>query len=434
MFRRVLPLVAALSAFPLVGFAQPLPDRAPIKGVIVDEAGRPVAAAVLTVRRQDDTIPTAFWGAEGRADTNGRFLIPEAEEGHYFVNVEAPGFAPLSNFALDWSTKSAPARLQLFRLTQFTLRIVSPDGTPLSQAPVWIRLRNENGQTPTRTVTNSKGEIVILNVAPSTYSLIVVTQNGIAIQRALSVGTSQSTSAETRLSQGATLRVRATDANGTPLGGASLVVFAQSPEEANRLAGEGADSGENWALVAAANAPQGVVSHDGDGILELKHIPAGRFSARLSVPGYGTKTWEFTSEDGAIVEWKADFPVRNSATLSLQVRDAQGQAVANAQVALRLLPLAQNGTFDEGENPFQLPNPNDPPDLPFPSSGSGARVAMTDASGKISLFPVRAGRFRIFASRPTSDSWLRAPVAPEGAPSDVVVSLAGPNSGEVQVP
>ncbi len=434
MFRRLLPLALFLSAPPLAGFAQPLPDIAPIKGVVVDEAGHPISSAVLTVRRQDDTIPTAFWGAEARADANGRFVVPEAEEGHYFVNVDAPGFASLSSFALDWTAKSAPTRLQLLRLGQLTLRVLSPDGKPLSQAPVWVRLRDQNSQTPTRAVTNALGEIVIPNVAPSSYSLVVVAQNGIATQGALSFSSSQSAPVEARLSAGATLHISAADADGKPVGGASLVIFAQSPEEASQLMGVNADPGENWALMAAANAPQALVTRDGDGVLELKHLPAGKFSARLSVPGYGTKTRDFTVSEGDVLDWKADFPSRRVASLSLHVRDANGQAVANTPVALRLLPLAQDGTFNGMEDEMQLPDPNSPPDLPFVSSGAGARVATTDATGKLSLFPVRTGRYRIFASRPTSDAWLRAPVAPEGAPSDVAVSLDGPNTGAVQVP
>jgi len=74
--------------------------------------------------------------------------------------------------------------------------------------------------------------------------------------------------------------------------------------------------------------------------------------------------------------------------------------------------------------------------LPFVSSGGapGARVGRTDASGNFSLFPLREGKYRVFASRPSGEAWLRAPVAPEGMPADVTVSLSGPNSGQVQVP
>ncbi|RYG54940.1 carboxypeptidase regulatory-like domain-containing protein, partial [bacterium] len=263
MFRRALPLAIFMSAFPLASYAQPLPDRAPIKGVVVDEAGRPVPSAVLTVRHQLDTAPTAFWGGEVRADASGRFTFLEAEEGSYSLTVDAPQFAPIANFAFDWKAKSAPLRLQLARLGQLTLRILSPDGKPLVQSPVWVRLRDENSQTPARALTNSNGELVIPNVAPSSYSLIVVAQNGISTQGVLSYKSNQSSPIETRLHAGGTLLIKATDAQGKPLGGASLVVFAQAPDDAVRLAGANADPGENWALAASASAPQALVSRDG---------------------------------------------------------------------------------------------------------------------------------------------------------------------------
>lgn len=432
MFRRLLPLALSFTAFPLVSYAQPLPDRAPIKGTVVDEAGRPVTSAVLTVRRQNDMTPTAFWGAEARVDESGRFVIPEAEEGSYFFNVDAPGFASIATMAFDWTAKSQPVRLQLSRLSRLTLRILTSEGKPLVQAPVWIRLRDQNNQTPVRAVTNLSGEVVVPNIAPSSYSLIVVAQNGSAVQGAFAFNSAQKAPIEARLREGATLRISAKDADGMPVGGASLYMFAQTPEEATRLAGDGGDPGENWALVAAANAPQALVSRDADGTLELKHIPAGKFSARLTLPGFGLQTREFSLADGQIAEWKADFPARRSAKLSLLVRDAGGQPVANAPVALRLLPLAQNGTFDEGMNVMgDLPGG---PDGNIASSGMGARIAMTDESGRVNLFPLMAGNYRIFASRWTENGWLRAPVAPEGSPSDVVVSLTGSNTGVVQVP
>ena len=431
MFRRFFSWAAPLLLLSCVGTAQPLPDRAPIRGVVVDEAGRPVASAVVTLRRQDEASPTAFWGAEARADKSGQFVIPTAEIGQYFLNVDAPNFASLTNVPLDWSLTSAPARLKLQRLTKLSLRVLAPDGAPLGSAPVWIRLRGgEAGQILTRTATNQRGEVGVPNIAPATYSVAVVAQNGIWTQSALAVPSPLSAPLEVRLREGATLRIKATS-DGKPLGGASLVLFPQSPEEATRLGGEGADPGENWALVSQANAPQATVTRDRDGTLEVRHLPPGRFSARLSLPGSGAQPRDFTLEEGKTVEWNATFPPAHMATLSLRVVDARGQAVPDALVALRLLPLAANGAFEDEQT---APDLNAPPDVPLALFGFAARVGRTGGDGKLVLFPLRAGRYRVFASRPQSDSWLRSPVAPEGAPSDVVVSPNGSNTVDVQVP
>ncbi len=431
MFRRLFPLCAPLLLFAGVSRAQPLPDRAPIRGQVVDEAGRPISSAVVSLRRQDETAPTAFWGAEARADATGLFVIPHAEVGRYFLSVEAAGFASLSSVALDWKRQSAPARLQLLRLTKLSLRVVSPDGMPLTSAPLWIRLRNAEGiQTLKRAQTGARGEVEVRDIAPASYSVVLVAQSGIWTQSALGVS-KPGAPVEARLREGTTLRIKART-DGKSAGGAALILFPQNPEEAVRLDGEGADPGENWALLSQANAPQATVTREGDGTLEVRHLPPGRYSARLSLPDHETQPRDFTLEEGKTLEWNADFASRRMATLSLRVVDARGQIVSHALVAFRLLPLAANGAFENEQ--AEITDPNAPPDVPTTSFGFAPRAGRTDSEGKVTLFPVRAGRFRVFASRPANDSWLRAPVAPEGAPTDIVLSLNTPNTADVQVP
>lgn len=429
---------AALCLGAGVCWAQPLADRAPIRGNVVDETGKPVASAVVTVRRQEDSGPSAFWGSEARADAGGRFGFPGAQEGRYFLNVEAPGYAPLANFALNWKANASPLRLELSRLTRAVLHVSRADGTPLSNAPLWIRLRTFAGDTSsTRTSTDASGDAVVPDLAPATYNVFVVAAQGSASLRAAPVVWREGgTRLDVRLSSGASLKITARDAQNQPLGGASLFLFPSSPEEAAKLGGAGADAGENWALLAAANAPQLLVTRDGEGALELHGVPQGRFIAQLSLPGYGPVTREIETQDGQTIEWNAAFPNRRAATLSLLVRGADGKPFANSLVTLRLLPLADDGSFAP-DSPFGgalMPDPGGAPDLPFFPSGPGGRVGRTDADGKLRLFPLKAGRYRVFASRPAPDDWLRVPVAREGIPVDVTVALDQTNAAPVQVP
>lgn len=432
MFRRLLPLVCALGIVVGVSSAQPLPDRVPLRGTVVDEAGRPVPSAVLIIRRQDEIGPTAFWGAEVKADLNGRFVIPNAEVGRYFVSVDAEGYAPLPNFALDWKSGAPPTRLQVLRLTNFELRVVTSDGKPLSNAPLWLRLRGTEGVMRTeRLQTDAQGKVTISKVVPAKYALVAVAASGIATRTGIQIN-SQTGGAEVRLTKGASLRIKVSDSEKTPLGSASLILFTQNPEEATRLGGETADPGDNWALVGEANVPQALVSRDGNGVLELKHLPPGSFSGRMLLSGYGTTPRELSLEDGKTTEWEVTFPKRPSATLTIHVKDASGNPVPNTRVALRFIQLASNGTFTDGEN--QIPDPNAPPDVPVAAYGTGNRVAQTDENGNCTLFPLSPGRFRVFASRPSEEDWMRAPVAPEGLPTDVALSVNGTNKMEVQVP
>jgi len=423
-------LVAAL-AWPLPMGAQPLSDRLPLAGTVVDETGSPVAAAVLRVRKQDDTGPSSFWGGEARTDEKGHFEFPTAQEGRYFVSIEAPAHAALQNSPLNWNAGSPALRLVVKRLTRVVLHLRAPDGSVLMGAPLWVRSRTAEGDTVTaRVSSDGNGDAVLPDAAPGTYSVVIVAQSGVAALPNVPVAWAKDgVRVEVPLSVGATIRVHALDANKKPLGGASLVLFPRSPEDAATLAGVGADAGENWALLAAANVPQALVTRDGDGVLELSGIPAGHFSARLSLPGYGSPTRDFDARDGQTLDWDVSLPARRAASLSLLVRDGAGQIVKSAPVALRMLPLAADGSFAP-DSPFgdiapPAPNgANAPPDLPFFTTGPGGRVARTDEAGQITLYPLKAGRYRVFASRPTPETRLRAPFAVEGAPVDVEVSIA----------
>lgn len=428
----------ALCASAAMGWAQPLADRAPLGGTIADETGKPVASAVLTVRRQEDSGPSAFWGGEARADAQGQFSWPTAQQGRYFLSIEAPGYAPLSNMPLNWKAGSAPLRLSLSRLTSAVLRIARADGTPLVNSPVWIRARALGIDTSnTRATTDAQGEVVVPRMAPGTYSFFVASGSGSGSVLAAPIKWQEGgTRLGVPLSSGATLRIKAHDDQDHDLGGAALVLLPRSPEEAARLGGEGGDAGENWALLVAANAPQALVTRDGGGMLELKGVPAGHFTARLSLPGYGSITREVEAREGEAVEWYARFPSRRAATLTVSVRDGAGKIVPNALVALRLLPLAPDGTFAP-ESPFGgdlFPDPNGAPELPFFTNGPGGRVGQTDEKGNLALFPLKAGRYRVFVSRPAPEDWLRFPIAREGGPLDINVSLDGTNTAIVQVP
>ncbi len=431
MFPRVLPAFVLLLAGVLPSAAQPLPDRAPVRGAVVDEAGHPVAAAVLTIRRQDDSGVAAFWGGEALTGADGQFGFPRAEVGHYFVNVEAPGFAPLYNFPLDWDAASPSPRLELHHLTRLTLRVLAPDGNPLVGAPLYIRARSGEGAlTSVRPVTDAAGQVALADLAPSTYSLVVVAQSGLAVNNALVVGAGTAPApVEVKLRAGASLRVTAKDAEDIPLGGAALILFAQTPEEAARLGGQGADASDNWASVAAGAAPQAIITSEHEGTLTLPHLPPGHYTARLTLPDYGTQSRDVTLSEGAPTVWEAHFDAKSRTPVTCLIVDGAGKPVANTFVALRMLALLPDGTFGT-----PAPDPNTPADVPLDSASNGARVGRTDAKGVLSLYPVHAGKYRVWASRPTPDAWLRAPVAPEGPPIDVVIGPKGTYYARLQVP
>ncbi len=60
-----------------------------VRGQVVDEAGKPIAGAVVTLRHRGELMP------EGKSDENGRFAFPQVfGVGRFDMRVTAAGFKP----------------------------------------------------------------------------------------------------------------------------------------------------------------------------------------------------------------------------------------------------------------------------------------------------------------------------------------------------
>ena len=419
-FFRALALVPIL-ALNRPALCQPLPDRAPLTGVISDAKGAPIADAVLSIRRTNTNAIAAFWGATTSSDDAGQFDFPDAEEGDYALAAEAPGYASLPYMEVKWRAGSSPIRVTLDRLINFTLNLRAPDGTPLRNAPVFVRLRPSdiNGQKFVNARTNDKGELLIQEIKPQHYALYLRAPGGFATLGDLAVTEPQTSVREVQLQKGGALKIIVTDSLGQPLGGASLSMTPATLEESRRLLGANADPGEDFALLAAANNRNVLASRDGDGSLELDGLPPGIYAPRLSLPGYDFQDLQpVTIAADKPVELKIEAPARRARTLNLQLKTPDGQPYTAGEVSLRILPIAANGQLG-GDPP---PNPDDADELPFFPSGAGGRRVLPDAQGRVSLYPVKAGRYRIFAAPRIKEPGQNPP---EATPVDVTILATG---------
>lgn len=426
MFRRFLVALAIFGGSQGAQ-AQPLPDRLPLEGVVVDEENRPVSEALVSIRRQDDTATAAFWGGEVRAGKNGQFGFPLAEEGRYYLNFEAPGFAPGQNLALDWKAGSPRPRLQLQRLATLVLRFSRPDGSPLANESLFVRLRGEVAanfsQVLLRPRTDNNGLVRLNDLAPATYALWARAKSGFALRNALVVkGSNAPQPLEISIQQGASVSVAARDASGQSLGGAQLSLAPLDAAQAALLAGELAEPGEDYALLAAGNDRAALVTRDGVGTLVLDAIAPGKYRARLSLPGYGaapSREVELRAGQNSALDW--EFPARKGAVLGLRINDSAGQPLANAAISLRVLPIASDGTLrDETEELA----PGEAPNLDFVTTGAAGRRVVTDSAGRAALYPLKPGRYRLFASRSRLANDWSEQTARESAARDVEIALA----------
>ncbi len=422
VFSLLLPLLFATR----FAMAQPLPDRAPLSGVTLDSSGKPLPGAVITLRRQESNGPYVFWGAVAASDARGVYRFANAEAGRYFLSAEVPGFAPIANQSVSWRAGDAPLRLQFQKLVTLRLEISDLDGEKLSNAPLWVRLRDGEGgaQTTRRAITNQAGIAELSGLLPATYAVFVAAAPGFAIQNGLALGSDKSL--ELRLARGASLSINVTQTNAVSdgarqLGGAFLLLTPENSAEATRALGSSAATDENVALLGAGGDALSLVSRDGDGQIEIGNLPPGRFLARLILTGYAPTAPRPVALEGGQTA-RLDFEltpapasVLAALTLDLRVKDATGNEMSApaGEFAVRVLPIDTNGALA----------PEMPAETSFLPGGNAARRALADAPGQITLFPLPIGRYRVFVA-PRAAIGTDAET-PEAASQDISVPAGG---------
>ncbi len=421
------PIFRALTFVPFIAlarpaFCQPLPDRAPIIGVVSTVKGDPIAGVLLSLRRSEPRSNAAFWGATTQSDTAGNFSFSDAEEGDYALTAEAPGYATLPYFEISkWRAGNAPLRVTLDRLIDFTLNLRAPDGSPVVNAPVFLRLRpaDINGQMLINARSNDKGEVLVPGVKPGNYAVYLRAPSGFAQLSDFAVVEPATAPREVALQVGGALKMTVSDSLGRALGGANLSLYPPPTSSAGVSATPMPGGPEDFALLGASNNRNLLVSRDGDGTLNLDGLPPGVYTPRLSLPGYIFGDLQLiTIAAGAPVELKVEAPSRRARTLNLQLRTPDGKPYIKGEVSLRVLPVAANGQLG-GDPP---PNPDAADDLPFFPSGPGGRRVLPDDQGRVALFPVKAGHYRIFASPQIKEP---GQTPPEATPVDVTITTTG---------
>ena len=401
--------------------AQPLPDRTPLVGAVTDDKDRPIAGAYLVLRRDNDRGAYAFWGAATQTDAAGNFAFSDAEEGQYSLRAEAPGYAPLDGYAVTWQSGATPLRLKLMRLVDVPLKFSAPDGSPLANQTIYLRLRpsDPNGQISRTQSTDAQGNLNFSGVRPGVYGLWARTAAGYALENKIIATESTMATREITLRAAGALRLVLKDDAGRALGGATLSLSPATPAEAVRLAGEQQDIGDDYALLAAGNDRSALVTRDGDGALELGDLPPGSYQARLFLPGYTIgEVPPIEIKAGQTAPVELSVPARRAPTLTLDLKTPDDKPYVAGAVTLRILPLADNGALG-GDG---APGANNADDLPFFPAGPGGRRATPDANGRIQLYPAKSGHYRIFVSGAPQ---IPGAITAEATPLDVTIGAQG---------
>lgn len=369
--------------FCAVADAQPSPARRAFAGRVTTDNGLPVGGAAVTLRRQI-TGSAAFWGTVLYSDARGDFSFPDAEDGDYSVTVEAGGLARMSS-AFNLSEKSPFLKATLDRLATVSIRVLRLDGTPLANTVVSLvaaeSTRGENSMR--RGTTDSQGVFSFNDATPGVVSLrIVAPRVGWVDLNDLQIAPgSRAASIDARLQAGAMLRLTARDAAPAAsdaakavaqrvLGGVT-VTLSMAATDASRFKGM-----VLYGLYANTNG--NLLTRDGESATELSALAPGTYSVSLGRNNYGTAVAQ-------IVEIKAtetaslEFEMKRAdgisvGSVALVAQGAKGQALSNRDVLVSMQMLA--------------PNSDD-------AISYAHRNARTDANGRVVLYPLEVGRWRL---------------------------------------
>lgn len=395
---------------PQRGHAQPLPDRRTLKGRVLGFRGAPLGGAFLEIKRTDDAIPATFWGTRILTDARGEFSLPNAEDGSYYFTINADGYAAENNRAFTLSATSGAFQVSLLKLSNLRLRLLTQDGAPLLSAPITARVRSDAGTKVLRLTTDSSGYMSVVGLTPGSYNVDVLSRGqGFGVLPNAEVRPDANDGAtDVKLQSGGKLRVlvreAGTDGKTRELGGATLFVTPAPRDDAQaraegRLSNtpDAADMSLLWLHYDRA----GLVTRDGDGSVELSDLAPGRYLLRPFLSGYATPDARPVDvKAGETIE--ATFDLTTSvanvtfATLPLVLKDASGKPFANADWNIQMRFLGGDGE----ENALPLPPGGAPDGVPQELLGGAIRRVHSDADGKIMLYPVRSGKWRVNVSTP----------------------------------
>jgi len=267
----------AVASIVLVLMAQAPAFAAPtyVSGRVVTEGtgGGPVAAAVVALRRADESDPAAVT----QTLTNGSFILRAPAPGDYRLSVTAANCLPLDRDLKVPAGGIVSVQLVATRMPVLRFQLVGPDGAPVTRGYLEARVYIARGayRVPMPPITGPAPANGMLEIpVPSPFQRELVQDLTITV-RDDRVGCGQrsldswpDSPVMLALARGDTMRAMVRDRRGVPAPGATVFLF--------RVGDRGLRPGGNTRGVAGA-----------DGVCEIKALFPGRYVARISIPGDG---------------------------------------------------------------------------------------------------------------------------------------------------
>lgn len=312
------------------------PNR-PARGMVVDDAGKPLAGVRVVLRQASGTAPTSRkplalpppgerGTIEATTDARGRFGFPQVPAAEIDLLAGRAGFTPL----LARNRRMPPGqgtwelgRVVLRRGVSLSGRVVDPAGRPVAGAQIYrmatiaspellaTTLREEEPDA----TTGADGRFSFGDLPPKKPVHLFVSAPRHLPATAQGVRPPLATPLTVRLAPGARLAGRITDEAGAPVAEAEVRL-------AKRTRIEGMPVG---------SAEYRQTTSDREGRFEIADAPAG--DARVTVAARGFAPWANEALDVPPPEGRElEIRLARGATLQGSVRTTAGEAVAGARV------------------------------------------------------------------------------------------------------
>ena len=307
------------------------------EGLVVDTQDRPIAAASIVLERQEETDPRRRFlrdwlgtGPDHRAesDAEGRFRIPDLAAGRFQLTVRRSGFAAAVVPGIEVPVGAGGFDLGTVVLSpgaDIEGRVVDADGQPLAEAEVFANSREDRlAGAPARAVSGADGRFVIADRRAGAKVDLSATRTGY-LSATLS-GVEAPTGEPVVLTLRPATRVggRVVDPGGTPIAGASLMLWTQ----AGFGGGDGRSDDQGRFVIEGVGPGAGKLHAQAAGWQSLSDLA-------IEVPPDGIDDLEVVLR-------------RGSAAVAGTVLDPQGAPAIDAHVSLRSQVAKSSGSATTG--------------------------------------------------------------------------------------
>ncbi|RKI04722.1 hypothetical protein D7Y04_07415 [Corallococcus sp. AB038B] len=253
-----------------------LPRAVSVEGVVVDEAGKPLAGLEVRLHPEPTSDPTMDLITDHtRTDEAGRFTLDAVEAGTVWLDVDDATFVP-QRFAVELPSRDT--RLVLRRGVSVSVTVLSALGAPVRNAQVKLWKRDARGESDHAGVTHAHGQVTLQGVAPGAYvAEATVKERAVDVHASqpLEVQAGAAATATLRLEEGRTLRGVVVSPKGLPLSG---VAVRADLLDADRPRYRGGPS--------SMSVPPDGVRTDAEGRFTLRSLSAARYVLSARHPGY----------------------------------------------------------------------------------------------------------------------------------------------------